>query len=195
MALAMDEILSNMAHQIAAEWHGGQTSQVYSFVSTGKVFDKDALLAEIKDAIETSTGVDDDVSNMRELCMLYLYVQQAEEAHLNIDPAGRTFPSWEQLVKLPVLHTGQMGHDLRIEVAYPLETNFSSLRVWTARNGMADGEPYDHTVYVEVREVVERGRSDSWYDLGHYDGDNPPEALPGLTATALRNMIDLPPVD
>jgi hypothetical protein len=314
--IAMEEFLSNCAHQIASEWHGGQSTQLYSFLSTGKVFDKDALLAEIRDDIEQDTEYS-RAENARELAMLYLFVQAAPEAdewpersaeeqvsvvvtrssghdravvvmvdtgfepdasdgspglrillndepvyegvayawddddnpsgavvvspsgwhyrseqengdsvdcwecgnplnddlpivnddegyayhagHLPVhDPAGRTLPEWERLMKLPVMYSNHTA-DLRLEVHYPAETNFADVRLWTTRGGLADGEPFEHTVYVEVRDIVMAeimpgagGNGGTWYDLGHYDGDNPPEGLPGLTATALRNMIDLP---
>ncbi len=70
--------------EIASAWHGGQSSQLYSFASTGKVFNKVALTAEIQDEIDASnawTHSNDDLyqSNVTELETLLAYVEQAEE--------------------------------------------------------------------------------------------------------------------
>ncbi len=81
-------------------------------------------------------------------------------------------PGWEALTALDSLHPGHFL-DLRIDTG--------DFRVWTSRCGLADGEPFEHTVHVET--LSEDG---PWLDLGHYDGDAPPRGLPGLTPHALR---------
>ena len=83
-------------------------------------------------------------------------------------------PSWAELTPLNVLSQG-WNADLRIDTG--------DFRVWTARTGLADGEPYERTVYVEV---FDGGR---WNDLGHYDGDDPPRGLPGVTPHAFRGEL------
>lgn len=61
----------------------------------------------------------------------------------------------EKLEALPVLASGQTA-DLHVDSG--------RLRVWLARTGLADGEPFEQTVYVEVM------REDyTWAEVGHYD--------------------------
>ena len=67
------------------------------------------------------------------------------------------------------LPTLQAGH------CSDLKVDDGRYRVWLSRMDMTDGEPYDNTVYVEE---LHRG---AWQELGHYDGDNPVECLPGIT--------------
>lgn len=50
-------------------------------------------------------------------------------------------------------------------------------RVWLSRCSIADGEPFEHTVYVERLTLDDDWR---WIDVGYYDGENPPEDLPGV---------------
>ncbi len=89
-------------------------------------------------------------------------------------------PGWEALTALDSRWSGHV-YELRIDTG--------DFRVWTSRCGLADGEPFEHTVYVEVRaEPFDRGSD--WIDLGHYDGDDPPYGLPGLTPHALRGEIE-----
>lgn len=89
----------------------------------------------------------------------------------------RLLPGWQSLLALPVLCQGQ-ADDLRIDTG--------EFRVSTSRCGLADGEPYEHTVYVEAYDFFreEPGRS-GWITIGHYDGDEPPRGLPGITPHAL----------
>ena len=92
-------------------------------------------------------------------------------------------PTWEALIVLDNLFTAHTV-TLRIEVG--------DFRVWTSRCGLADGEPFEHTVYVEARaENADRDRG-WWQDLGHYDGDDPPLGLPGLSPADLRGSTETP---
>ena len=91
-----------------------------------------------------------------------------------------TFPSAEELLALPVTCQSQV-HDLHLENNWT--PAFSGVRFWVSRCGIEDGEPYDNTVYVEVREWIPG--NPSWYDLGHYDGDNPVESLAGYSPYTL----------
>jgi hypothetical protein len=81
-------------------------------------------------------------------------------------------PSWDDLMSLPPQSQAQTC-DLRWEARFT--PAFAAVRVWTSRCDTLDGEPFDHTVYVEVLEYIPG--NPAWYDLGHYDGDNPPESL------------------
>jgi hypothetical protein len=84
-------------------------------------------------------------------------------------------PYWHELIVLPSLAEGHTV-DLRVDT--------EAFRVWTARTGLADGEPYEHTVYVEM--IDDDGR---WKDVGHYDGMEPPRGLPGVTPHAFRGEL------
>lgn len=84
-------------------------------------------------------------------------------------------PGWVDLLRCPVL-VGGWAWDLRVDTG--------EFRLWTARTGLADGEPFARTVYVEV--LDERG----WVDVGHYNGDDPPHGLPGVTPHAFRGEVD-----
>lgn len=79
-------------------------------------------------------------------------------------------PDWIELTTIEPLDSG-WNADLRIDTG--------DFRVWTARTGLDDGEPYERTVYVETYGPT------GWTDLGHYDGDEPPTGLPGMTPHAL----------
>ena len=94
----------------------------------------------------------------------------------------RTLPYWHELVALPTLTEG-WASDLRIDTG--------TFRVWTARTGLADGEPFEHTVYVEtyLDRTTNHGPDTGWNDLGHYDGDNPPRSLPGVTPHDLAGEV------
>lgn len=91
-----------------------------------------------------------------------------------------TMPTAEALLALPNQCTSQTC-DLHLEASFT--PAFSTVRFWVSRCDIFDGEPFDTTVYVEVREYVP-GRPD-WYDLGHYDGTNPPESLAGYSPADL----------
>lgn len=62
----------------------------------------------------------------------------------------------DMLEQLPTLSTGQ-AHDLKVDTG--------ERRVWLARTGLEDGEPFARTVYIEE---LEDGR---WLDVGYFDGD------------------------
>ena len=83
-------------------------------------------------------------------------------------------PCYELLETLPTLGESQ---------ACNLKIDTGDFRVWISRCGLADGEPFENTVYVEFND------GDRWKDLGHYDGDNPPRGLPGFTPHALRGEL------
>ena len=48
-----------------------------------------------------------------------------------------------------------------------LKVDGLSFRVWLARTGLADGEPFERTVYLEEYND-EEGR---WVDVGYFDGN------------------------
>jgi hypothetical protein len=50
-----------------------------------------------------------------------------------------------------------------------LKIDDGAYRVFLSRLDAGDGEPFDNTVYVEMKD--ERGR---WVDIGCYAGDEPP---------------------
>jgi len=91
-------------------------------------------------------------------------------------------PTFEQLEALPSLWQAQTC-DLRVDTG--------DFRVWTSRMGLEDGDPFEHTVYVEVYDPdpVDLKVGRHWKDLGHYDGDDPPRGLPGMTPHALRGEL------
>lgn len=85
-------------------------------------------------------------------------------------------PYWHELTALAPRSDGHIA-DLRIDTG--------DFRLWTSRCSTADGEPFDCTVHAEVLDTYV-GR---WLDLGHYDGEEPPRGLPGLTPHALRGEV------
>jgi len=90
-------------------------------------------------------------------------------------------PTHAALSELPSLSIG-LAADLRIDTG--------DFRVWTTRTGLADGEPFERTVYVEAYDFFrEQPGVSGWFDLGHYDGDEPPHGLPGMTRHALRGEL------
>lgn len=64
-------------------------------------------------------------------------------------------PTAAELDRLPTLCQSQ---------ALDLKFDDGTYRYWLARTGIADGEPYENTVYVEK---LERGQ---WIDIDSYDG-------------------------
>lgn len=96
--------------------------------------------------------------------------------------AHRQMPHIDLLDALPTIEIAQAS-DLKI--------SHSNVRVWVSRCGLPDGEPYEHTVYIET---IFLGR---WVLRGHYDGQNPPEQIMGIscewviTTGAARTNIDL----
>jgi hypothetical protein len=61
--------------------------------------------------------------------------------------------------------------DLRM-VVHPERGIFRSVELWLSRCDVADGEPFDNTVYVVA--VSHYGNT---VECGYYDGDNPPAEL------------------
>ena len=47
-----DPEVDRSAQEIAADWHDGQASELYSFASTGQVRNRSALIAEIQREID-----------------------------------------------------------------------------------------------------------------------------------------------
>lgn len=66
------------------------------------------------------------------------------------------------LQDLPTLSVSQ-SCSLQIEH----DTVSGTFRVWLARTGLADGEPFEHTVYLEEFDREEL----RWKDLAYFDGD------------------------
>lgn len=66
------------------------------------------------------------------------------------------------LEDLPVLSVSQ-ACNLHIE----RDTIDGTFRVWLSRCGLADGEPFENTVYLEESDR-EEGR---WKDVAYFDGD------------------------
>jgi hypothetical protein len=87
----------------------------------------------------------------------------------------RLMPNTEQLEFTPTLTEG-----------YVMDLKFDDgcHRLWLSRCDTLDGEPYDNTVYLEEYDE-DNGR---WYDVGHYDGDNPVECLPGVTGVYFTDL-------
>lgn len=83
-------------------------------------------------------------------------------------------PTAAALYGMPTLCVSQ-ACDLKIELR-------GEVRVWLSRCGLDDGEPFARTIYIELFDA-DQGR---WVDVGHYDGDDPPRGLPGITALMLR---------
>jgi len=59
------------------------------------------------------------------------------------------------------LDTIRESHDASLK----FDDNIS--RIWLSRNSIADGEPFDNTVYVE------KNVDGCWKIVDFYDGDNP----------------------
>lgn len=70
-----------------------------------------------------------------------------------------------QLSVMPTLAEGQ-ADDLKVDGG--------DIRVWLARTSVEDGEPYRHTVHVEVCDAT-----GVWRDYGFYDAQDPPTVLDG----------------
>ena len=96
--------------------------------------------------------------------------------------AHRQMPHIDLLDALPTIETAHAS-DLKI--------SHSNVRVWVSRCGLPDGEPYERTVYIETIFLSR------WVLRGHYDGQNPPEQIMGIscewavTTGAMRTNIDL----
>jgi len=88
------------------------------------------------------------------------------------DDAGDSACWADLLERLPTLSEAQAAN---------LKVDRDELRVWLARTGLEDGEPFARTVYVEALDS-QTGR---WGDVGYYDGDEPdPTPWPSDAATA-----------
>lgn len=80
------------------------------------------------------------------------------------------FPSTRELEEHPVIAQGQ-ADDLHIENVNGESPTFEGVRIWLSRTGVADGEPYENTVTIEVKDYG----SNNWQELYVYDGDDPPD--------------------
>jgi hypothetical protein len=81
----------------------------------------------------------------------------------------------DMLDTLPTLATGQ-AHNLKVDTG--------ERRVWLARTGLDDGEPFARTVYIE--ELTD-GR---WLDVGYFDGDEPEPRPWGAMSEAWTDTVD-----
>lgn len=79
-------------------------------------------------------------------------------------------PAWGDLLdSLPTIIDDQTS-SLKVETG--------RLRVWLARTGIEDGEPFARTVYVEAR------TPEGWWNVGYFDGDEPDPAPLGALGDA-----------
>jgi hypothetical protein len=81
----------------------------------------------------------------------------------------------DKLETMPTRATGQ-AHDLKYDDG--------RIRVWLARTGIEDGEPFERTVYVEK---LDEG---SWVDVGYFDGDEEYPHPWGDLGVAYRATMD-----
>lgn len=84
----------------------------------------------------------------------------------------RTMPNWRDLEEIETIEVG-FTCDLKIDTG--------DARLWLSRCTTADGEPYDHTAYIELRD--EEGR---WIDADCYDAKHPPSSGAGWTSMMFR---------
>ena len=83
----MTEVISDLeARQIAADWHGGQASAMYSFVSTGAI--SPDLVGEIKREIENCQK-NGDTTEQNRLSQLL--------THVNVHGGSDPVESWSDL--------------------------------------------------------------------------------------------------
>jgi hypothetical protein len=87
-----------------------------------------------------------------------------------------TYPTTEILEELPVLIEGQADN---------CHIDTGDFRVWLSRTGIEDGEPYDNTVTIEEH-VKSPAWGWQWVEFEVYDGDDPPQVIPGLTPDVFR---------
>ena len=84
----------------------------------------------------------------------------------------RRMPDWRALEEMETIDESHTC-DLKIDTG--------DARLWLSRCSAADGEPYDYTAYIEVRN--EDGR---WIDIDCYDAKYPPESGTGWTSMMFR---------
>lgn len=70
-------MLANNARRVAYEWHGGQSSPLYQFASSGVVINHGALLNEIAECMRQAQGEGYRNSDRTELERLRRYVERA----------------------------------------------------------------------------------------------------------------------
>ena len=80
--------------------------------------------------------------------------------------------------KLPNTRQLEVMPTLLVSHTCDLKFDDGDVRLFLSRCDTADGEPFDNTVYLEMK-----GESGNWLDQGYYDGDHPVECLPGVTGT------------
>ena len=94
------------------------------------------------------------------------------------------YPNLEQLLEMKVIEQGYTS-DLHFDT--------DDVRLWVHRTGLADGEPYENAVSVEV--CLEGDNQEStWVSIGTYDGDNPPEHLKGFSFGDMFTLQNKPSV-
>lgn len=85
-----------------------------------------------------------------------------------------------------------------IEQGYTSDLHFDTdgVRLWLHRTGLADGEPYENAISVEVlvAGAEETSHSSEWLSIGTYDGDNPPKRLKGFSFDDLFTLHNKPSV-
>lgn len=94
-----------------------------------------------------------------------------------IDTDGEfPFVCWaDTLKKLPVIDEGKTAN---------LHVERDNYRVWLARTGVADGEPFERTVYVDLY------YNDRWVEFGYFDGDEPNPLPWGMMGDAFRISLE-----
>lgn len=80
---------------------------------------------------------------------------------------------WSLLRQLPPITEGTFA-DLVVDTG--------TMRVWRSRCGLADGEPFRHTVHVEATDA-----DGCRYEVGYFDGDEPAPRPAGQLGEALAH--------
>lgn len=64
-----------------------------------------------------------------------------------------------------------------IGAAQDADLHFDSngVRAWVHRTGLADGEPYENTVTIEL--LIDSNQESKWVTVVTYDGNNPPSTI------------------
>lgn len=66
-------MIEESAREVASHWHGGMSSALYAFSSTGTI--RDDLLSEIEDAIESCSVTEQEEGDIDRLTSLLHYVK------------------------------------------------------------------------------------------------------------------------
>jgi hypothetical protein len=89
----------------------------------------------------------------------------------------RIAPVVSQYAQMPHIDLLDSMPTIESSHASDLKISHRHVRVWVSRCDLADGEPYARTVYVETKNEPEH----MWISAGHYDGQNPPDQIMGVT--------------